>query len=680
MVMESSSDGQLRRRTAWHHGRFRLAVGVVGILVATSLVATAHAADDSAAAGVSPRRAPACPSPYVVVNGDSWWGVARKVGVSMDALLSANAAVLATPMYVGTTICMPAGALPTTTSTTTPGATVPGSPTTVPPTTELPAVVPMAAFPVQGPCWYTDTWQAPRGGGRRHEGVDVIARSGLYLYAVVDGTLTRQALDRPGSLSGNAWWLTADDGTYFFYAHLAAFAPGLQVGSRVKAGQVIGWVGRTGNASSAHLHFEIHPQGGRAINPTASIRATDACRVTTPLPQPDGAAPPTMPAVPTPPPSSTTQPGTTQPGITQPGITQPGGAPIVTAPSAPLVAGTKWQFMAPKTAYDSAWGSTPLPGQTAQKIRVDQLSGVPAGTTGVVLRLTAQSVGLPGYLATYPCDLASAPSVSQLTYGAGETAVGTSIAEVVQGSICLFTSTNANVKVEVLAAQAATGVGVQPINATRVADTRTTGRLGAGSRLTLTPGLLGATTATQAVTATITLVGPAAGGTLSLGFCGQGPWQTPFTSDSISSFSITMRVTSVGLCLSSSVDTDVIVDVTAVWGGSTAPIAIDPARIFDSRAAGSPVWTAPVTVPIIGLPGVPSGATTALLSITTVSGEKATSVFAVPCGEGRGTGAVAAQSAYRVSSEVVAVRLGGGAVCISSIQPTNVIVDLIGAA
>jgi hypothetical protein len=236
------------------------------------------------------------------------------------------------------------------------------------------------------------------------------------------------------------------------------------------------------------------------------------------------------------------------------------------------------------------------------------------------------------------------------------------------------------VKVEVLAAQAATGVGVQPINATRVADTRTTGRLTAGSVLTLTPAMLGATSTTQALTATITVVGPASAGTVSMGFCGQGPWQAPFTADPISSFSITMRVTTAGWCLSSSVDADVIVDVTAAWGGSVAPVAVDPIRVFDSRTSGAPISIAPVTVPIVGLPGVPAGATTALLSITTISGEKATSVFAVPCGEGRGTGAVAAQSAYRVSSEVVAVRLGGGAVCISSIQPANVIVDVIGAA
>jgi hypothetical protein len=166
---------------------------------------------------------------------------------------------------------------------------------------------------------------------------------------------------------------------------------------------------------------------------------------------------------------------------------------------------------------------------------------------------------------------------------------------------------------------------------------------------------------------------------LSLGFCGQGPWQTPFTGDAISSFSMTMRVSASGWCLSSTVDTDVIVDVTAAWAGTTVPTAVDPVRIYDSRNTGSKVWMSPVTVPVAGVGGVSGGATTAVLSITTVSGDKPTSVFVVPCGEGRSAGSVSAQSAQRVSSEVVAVRLGGGAVCISSIQPADIIVDVIAA-
>ena len=156
--------------------------------------------------------------------------------------------------------------------------TIPTAPTTVPSASAtLPTV-----FPVLGPCWFADTWQAPRSGGRSHEGVDIIAKSGTPLYAVANGTITRIFLDRPGSLGGNAVRLTAADGTYFHYAHLSAFADGAGLGATVVAGQVIGYVGSTGSSSTPHLHFEYHPGGGAAVNPFPVIKPLDACKSTTP--------------------------------------------------------------------------------------------------------------------------------------------------------------------------------------------------------------------------------------------------------------------------------------------------------------------------------------------------------------------------------------------------------------
>jgi murein DD-endopeptidase MepM/ murein hydrolase activator NlpD len=141
----------------------------------------------------------------------------------------------------------------------------------------------LQAFPMQGRCSFSDTWHAPRGGGRVHEGVDIIGARGLAIYAVVDGTITRMLTG--GALSGNSIRLTAPDGTYFFYAHLDGFAAGLATGQTVRAGQVIGYNGSTG-ATTAHLHFEIHPQGGAAVNPYPIVKAVDACNVTELLPQP----------------------------------------------------------------------------------------------------------------------------------------------------------------------------------------------------------------------------------------------------------------------------------------------------------------------------------------------------------------------------------------------------------
>ena len=130
------------------------------------------------------------------------------------------------------------------------------------------------AFPMIGKCSFVDSWHAPRPGGRLHEGVDIIGARGLPLVAVKDGVITKMLTNQ--TLSGNAIRLTIADGTYFYYAHLDAFAEGITVGTQVSAGQVIGYNGSTG-ATSSHLHFEVHPRGGEAVNPYPLVKAVDAC-------------------------------------------------------------------------------------------------------------------------------------------------------------------------------------------------------------------------------------------------------------------------------------------------------------------------------------------------------------------------------------------------------------------
>ena len=143
----------------------------------------------------------------------------------------------------------------------------------------------ISVFPSQGRCSFVDSWHEERSGGRAHIGVDIIGPKGLALYAVADGTITKM-YGADSKLSGNALRLTIADGTYFFYAHLDSFASGVTVGSVVRAGQIIGYMGSSGNAGISHLHFEVHPQGGEAVNPYPVIKAVDACHVTEVLPQP----------------------------------------------------------------------------------------------------------------------------------------------------------------------------------------------------------------------------------------------------------------------------------------------------------------------------------------------------------------------------------------------------------
>jgi murein DD-endopeptidase MepM/ murein hydrolase activator NlpD len=118
--------------------------------------------------------------------------------------------------------------------------------------------------PVLGASAYSDTWGAPRPGGRHHEGVDMIAPRGTPLVAVANGTVSRRQQSN-GALTVS---LDADNGTRYFYGHLSSYA-----GSegRVSQGELIGYVGNTGTTVN-HLHFEVHPGGGGPVDPTPYVR------------------------------------------------------------------------------------------------------------------------------------------------------------------------------------------------------------------------------------------------------------------------------------------------------------------------------------------------------------------------------------------------------------------------
>jgi murein DD-endopeptidase MepM/ murein hydrolase activator NlpD len=148
-----------------------------------------------------------------------------------------------------------------------------------------PAVA-ITVFPVQGLCSYENTWHAPRGTDRKHLGVDIIAKEGNLLYAVADGTITKLYTVGSDKLAGNGVRLTMADGTYFFYGHMQKIADGMTIGTKVKAGQVVGYLGKTGATNTPHLHLEVHPLGGAAIDPTPVVAAVDGCSITAPLPVP----------------------------------------------------------------------------------------------------------------------------------------------------------------------------------------------------------------------------------------------------------------------------------------------------------------------------------------------------------------------------------------------------------
>jgi murein DD-endopeptidase MepM/ murein hydrolase activator NlpD len=150
-------------------------------------------------------------------------------------------------------------------------------------------------FPVYGTSSYGDAYGADRGDVTFHHGDDIFGELGQPLLAVANGTVFSVGWNRVG---GNRLWLRDHQGNLFYYAHLAAFSTSVRNGARVKAGQVVGFMGNTGDAEGAatHLHFEVHPVSliylgyDGAVDPTTYLQSWRRLR-SLPFPVATGWAP-----------------------------------------------------------------------------------------------------------------------------------------------------------------------------------------------------------------------------------------------------------------------------------------------------------------------------------------------------------------------------------------------------
>ena len=134
-----------------------------------------------------------------------------------------------------------------------------------------------------------DTWGAPRGTGRRHEGQDIFAPRGTPILSATNGYIYKIG---ENNLGGQTVSVISKGGRVYYYAHLDRYANGIEVGDRVTTRTVLGYVGTTGNAQGTppHLHFGIYTMTG-AINPLPLLTDRVAPTVTTVKPKEPKAKP-----------------------------------------------------------------------------------------------------------------------------------------------------------------------------------------------------------------------------------------------------------------------------------------------------------------------------------------------------------------------------------------------------
>ena len=131
-----------------------------------------------------------------------------------------------------------------------------------------------------------DTWQAPRGTNRRHEGQDIFAPRGTPIFSATSGYIYKMG---DNSLGGQTVSVISKGGRVYYYAHLDSYAMGIEVGDRVTTRTVLGYVGTTGNAQGTppHLHFGVYTPTG-AINPLPLLTDRMVPRVTKKETKPKG--------------------------------------------------------------------------------------------------------------------------------------------------------------------------------------------------------------------------------------------------------------------------------------------------------------------------------------------------------------------------------------------------------
>lgn len=358
------------------------------------------------------------------------------------------------------------------------------------------------------------------------------------------------------------------------------------------------------------------------------------------------------------------------------------------------------------TVDGESLGEGPVAGGQFKVLQVAGRGGVPADARAVNVNVTAARTSESGFVTVYPCDAAERPNTSNLNYTSGGAASAAAFARLsAAGTVCLFTSSTADLIVDVNGFVPAGG-SVEPLVPARLLDSRAsgetidsqsqrTGRVAAGSVTPLkVTGRGGVSSDADAVIVNVTAVRPGTNAFLTVYPCDE---EQPTASNvnaaagSVVNNLVVAKVSTAGtICVFSSAETDLLVDVAAYVPDGGGLLSVVPARLLETRSTGmtvdgvsqsrSPVAegsTTKLTVKERG--GVAADASGAVLNVTAIRPEDGGFITAYPCDEERPNASNVNFGASSVVSNAVVVKLSAvGTVCLYSTAQTDLAVDVVG--
>jgi hypothetical protein len=341
----------------------------------------------------------------------------------------------------------------------------------------------------------------------------------------------------------------------------------------------------------------------------------------------------------------------------------------------------------PARLYDSRSGPGPRPAGSITEIQVGGVGGVPADAPLAALNVTAVEPAEPGYFTVFPCASAL-PNASNLNFRGGQTIPNSAVVRIgAGGRVCVYTSATSGLLVDVNGFAPA-GSRIAALDPFRLFDSRAAGSPRPAGSVTevQVAGAGGVDPAATAALLNVTAVDALSDGYMTVFPCGTNPPNASnlnFRAGQTVANAVFGRIGAGGkVCVFTSSDAGVIVDVNAGVPPAITVDPVDPFRLHDSRQLGGPALAGSVTsVQVAGLAGVPLSATTALLNVTALEAGDTGYVTVFPCGTALPNASNLNFAAGDTIPNAVIAKLGGnGAVCVYTSAAAGLLVDVNGYA